>query len=67
MISKYKEHLQLLCAVNQLCDLAFVGPDVMGELVDDISTMFDRYHLITSSGYCFGTPPSMFASLASFF
>jgi len=26
--------------------LSFVGPDEMGDLVDDIGTMFDLYHLI---------------------
>jgi len=41
IISKYEERLQLLCAVDELCVPAFVGPDEMGEAVDDIDTMFD--------------------------
>jgi len=41
IIQKYKECLQLLCAVDELCVPAFVGPDEMGDLVDDIETMFD--------------------------
>jgi len=41
IISKHKESLQLLCAVDELCVPAFVGPDEMGDGVDDIDTMFD--------------------------
>jgi hypothetical protein len=41
IISKYKERLQLLCAVDELCVPAFVGPDEMGDGVDDIDSMFD--------------------------
>jgi len=41
MISEYKERLQLLCAVNELCGPAFVGPNEMGDGVDDMDTMFD--------------------------
>ena len=41
IIQKYKKRLQLLCAVDKLCVPAFVGPDEMGDLVDDIETMFD--------------------------
>jgi len=41
IIWKYMERLQLLCAVDELCVSAFVGPDKMGDLVDDIETMFD--------------------------
>jgi len=33
--------LQLLCAVNELCVPVFVSPDEIGDLVDDIETMFD--------------------------
>jgi hypothetical protein len=40
-IRKYNERLQLLCAVDALCVPAFVGPDEMGDLLDDIETMFD--------------------------
>jgi len=53
IIRKYKELLQLLCAVDELCVAAFVGPDEMGDLVDDIVTMFNGI-LITLSGQCFG-------------
>jgi len=41
IISKYKAHCQLLCAVDEVCVPAFVGPDEMGEVVDDIDSMFD--------------------------
>jgi len=41
IIQKYTERLQLLCAVDELCVPAFVGPDEMGDLVDDIETMFN--------------------------
>jgi hypothetical protein len=41
IIRKYKDRLQLLWAVDELGVPAFVGPDEMGELVDDIETMFD--------------------------
>jgi len=34
-------------AIDELCVPAFVGPDEMGDLVDDIETMFDWYHSIT--------------------
>jgi len=43
MFRKYNERLQLLCAVDKLCVPAFVGPDEMGDLVDDIETMFDCF------------------------
>jgi len=39
---KYEDRLQLLCAVDELCVPAFFGPDEMGDLVDDIQTIFDR-------------------------
>jgi len=45
--------LQLLCAVDELCVPAFVSPDEMGELVDDIETMFDWYHSNCSVGLLF--------------
>jgi hypothetical protein len=35
-----KEHLQHLCAVDELCVPAVVGPDEMEDGVDDIDTMF---------------------------
>jgi hypothetical protein len=38
---KYKEHLQRLCAVDELCVPTFVGPDEKGEGVDYIDTMCD--------------------------
>jgi len=41
IIQKYKERLQLLCAIDELCVSAFVGPDEMGDLVDDIESVFD--------------------------
>jgi len=41
MISKYKECLQLLSTVDELWVPAFVGPDEMGEVADDIDSMFD--------------------------
>jgi hypothetical protein len=41
IISKYRERLQLLCAGDELCVPAFVGPEEMGEVVDDIDRMFD--------------------------
>jgi len=46
MISNYKERLQLVCAIDELCIPAFVGPDEMGEVVDDVDTMFHWYHSI---------------------
>jgi len=46
LISKYKGRLQLLGAVDELCVPAFVGPDEMGNGVDDIDNMFDRYFSI---------------------
>jgi len=44
IIRKYKEILQLLCAVEELCVPAFVGPAEMGDSVNEIETMFDWYH-----------------------
>jgi hypothetical protein len=41
IIRKYKERLQLLCTVDELCVPVFVGPDEVEEVVDDIETMFD--------------------------
>jgi hypothetical protein len=41
IIANDKVRLQLLCAVDELCVPAVVGPDEMGDLVDDIETMFD--------------------------
>jgi hypothetical protein len=41
IIRKYKERLQLLSAVDEMRVPAFVGPDEMGDLVDDMETMFD--------------------------
>jgi hypothetical protein len=35
------ECLQLLRGVDELWVLGFIGPDEMGEVVDDIDTMFD--------------------------
>jgi hypothetical protein len=41
IISKYMEHLQLPCTVDELCVTAFVSVDEMGDLVDDIVSMFN--------------------------
>jgi len=41
ILRKYKERLQPLNAVDELCVPAFVGPDEMGNSVDDSETMFD--------------------------
>ena len=35
------ERLQLLCTIDELCVPAFVGPDEIGDSVDDIESMFD--------------------------
>jgi len=53
IILKYMGCLQPLCAVDELCVPAFVSPDEMGDLVDDIEAMFNWYHSIAQSGYCF--------------
>ena len=41
IIRKCKERLQVLRAVDEFCVPAFVGPDGMGDLVDDVESMFD--------------------------
>ena len=41
IIRKYKERLQLLCAMDELCVPAFDGPNEMGDLGDDVETIFD--------------------------
>jgi hypothetical protein len=41
IISKFKERLQLLCAVDELCVPAFVDSGQIGVEVDDIGTMLD--------------------------
>jgi len=46
IIGEYMEHLHLVCSVDELCVPAFVRPDEMGDLGDDIETMFNRYHSI---------------------
>jgi len=46
IILKYMECRQLLSAVDESCVPAFVGPDEMGDLVDDIEPMFNWYHSI---------------------
>jgi hypothetical protein len=66
-MSKNKERLQLLGAVDELCVPAFIGSDEMGDGVDDIDTLFDSYFSISELGYCFGVPVCMFESLAIFF
>jgi hypothetical protein len=45
IISKYKERLQLLGAVDELSVPAFVGPDAMGDVLDGIDMRFDWYLL----------------------
>jgi hypothetical protein len=45
IISKYKERLQLLGAVDELSVPAFVGPDEMGDVLDGIDMRFDWYLL----------------------
>jgi hypothetical protein len=44
IIRKYKERLQLLFAVDELCVPASVGPEEMGDMVDNIETMCNGYH-----------------------
>jgi hypothetical protein len=41
IIQQYKERLQRISAVDELCVPVLVDPDEMGDLVDDIETMFD--------------------------
>jgi len=50
IIRKFWECLQQLHAFDDLCVPVFVGPDEMGDSVDDIETVFDCYHLIAYSG-----------------
>jgi len=47
IFSKHKEHLQLICAIDELCVPAFIGPNAMGDGVDQIDKIFDRDHSIT--------------------
>jgi hypothetical protein len=46
-VGKCKELLQRLCAIDELGVPVFVGPDEMGDLVDEIETMFIDTILIT--------------------
>jgi len=39
IIREFKEFLQLLCTVDEVRVPAFVRPDEMGDLVDDIETI----------------------------
>jgi hypothetical protein len=41
LISKFKEHLQLLCTVDELCVSGFVSSDEMGDGVGDINPVFN--------------------------
>ena len=41
IIWKYKECCQLFCAMDDMYVPVFVGPDEMGDLVDDTDTMFN--------------------------
>jgi len=47
IIGNYKEHPQLLWAVDELYVPAWVGPDELGVVVDDIDTILDEYYSIT--------------------
>ena len=58
--------LQHLCAIGELFIPAFVGPDEMGDVVNDIDTMFDQYQSITQSGDWFGVPAFVFQSVSLF-
>jgi len=53
IIRKYKEQFQLLFGNDQLCVPTFVGPDEVGDLVDDIETMFNWYHSNWVAGLLF--------------
>jgi len=41
MICKFKDLLQLFSAVDEWCVPAFVGPDEIRDLVDDLDTMYN--------------------------
>ena len=56
----YMEHLQRLCAIDELCIPTRVGPDVMGDWFDDIYSMSDWYHFIAELGCCFSVSSLMF-------
>jgi len=45
-MTKSKECLQLLCAIDELCVPAIVGPAEIGEVMDDIDTICDYYDAI---------------------
>jgi hypothetical protein len=66
-ISKYNEWHQLHYAIDEFTVPAFIGPDVMGDGVDDIDIMFDWYHSISWAGYYFPVHAFMSESLAFFF
>ena len=67
IVSKYMESLQLLRTVDEIFVSALVRADDMGEVVDDIDTMFEWYRWTVWSGYCFHVPAFMFESLVVFF
>jgi len=60
----FNKCLQLLWAVVKLCAPAFVDPDEMGAVVDNIDIMFDRHHLTAQSDYGYSVPALIFESLA---
>jgi hypothetical protein len=67
MIQKYMERLKLLCAVDELYIPAFVGPDEMGDLVEDIETVQLISFRSLSRVIVSVLPTFIFESLAIFF
>jgi len=48
--------IQHLGAIAEIGVSAFVHPDVMRDVVDDIDTILEWYHLIAYLGYYFSIP-----------
>jgi len=46
IISKYKEHLQYLYTVDELCVPEFISLDQMADVFNTSTTMFNWYHSI---------------------
>jgi hypothetical protein len=67
IIRKYKQHLQVLRTAVELCIAAVLNPDVMRDMVDNIDTVFECYHSIAWSAYCFGVPVFLFELLSILF
>jgi len=61
------ERLQLLCTIAELYVPAFVSPNELEDIVDDIDTMSEWYYMITELGWCFGVPALIIESLYLFF